>query len=120
MLRTAFLFLLTIPAFAGESAVLSSGLSMHVDRHEESGGMVRLYRGEAVTEMPKAFVVAFEPDELAPAQPVSPPPAPPVSPPPVEQRLPAPASDLRTLVREAAIRAGLPPAFVESVAKVES
>jgi soluble lytic murein transglycosylase-like protein len=122
MPRPVFLFLLTIPAFAGESAVLSSGLRLQVDRHEESGAMVRLYRGESVTEMPKAFVVAFEPDELAPAPPVSPPPAPapPVSPPPAEQHLPAPAKDPRTLVREAAIRAGLPTAFVESVAKTES
>ena len=126
MLRPVFLLLLTIPAFAGESVVLSSGLRLQVDRHEESGETVRLYRGESMTEMPKAFVVAFELDEPAPVQPLSPPlglappvspppaPAPPVSPPPAEQH------DLRTLVREAAVRAGLPPAFVESVAKTES
>jgi soluble lytic murein transglycosylase-like protein len=132
--RPVFLFLLTVPAFAGESAVLSSGLRMQVDRHEESGEMVRLYRGEAVTEMPKTFVVAFEPDEAPPA--LSPPPAPappgslPLAPAPLGSPPLAPAPpgspplaeqhDLRTLVREAAVRAGLPPAFVESVAKTES
>jgi soluble lytic murein transglycosylase-like protein len=119
MLRALSLFLVTIPAIAGESAVLSSGLRLQVDRHEESGGIVRLYRGEAVTELPSAFIAAFEPDE----------PAPPVAPPLAEQLFPAPAQstpvreqahDPRTLVREAAVRAGLPAAFVESVAKTES
>lgn len=99
--------------------MLTSGLRLHVDRHEESGGMLRLYRGEAVTEVPLAMVTAFEPDELAP--PVSPPPAAEHSPAPAQPvAQPAPVVDPRTLVREAAARAGLPAAFVESVAKTES
>jgi soluble lytic murein transglycosylase-like protein len=120
MLRAVWILTLAVPAFAGESAVLSSGLRLHVDRHEESGGMVRLYRGEGVTEMPKAFVTAFEPDEAAPPLPAPPPAAAPqASPQPVAASA-APATDPRSLVRAAAERAGLPAAFVESVAKTES
>jgi soluble lytic murein transglycosylase-like protein len=119
MFRAVWLLILAIPAFAGESAVLSSGLRLHVDRHEESGEVMRLYRGEAVTEMPKAFITAFEPDEAPPA----PPPAPPVVTPPAvaPPAVTAPAvTDPRALVRAAAARAGLPAAFVESVARTES
>jgi soluble lytic murein transglycosylase-like protein len=102
---------------AGESAVLSSGLRLHVDRHEDAGDLVRLIRGESVTVLPKSFVTAYEPD-LAPQAPLAPPPA---AEQPVSAAVPAvPVSDPRTLVREAAARAGLPAAFVESVAKTES
>lgn len=119
---------LSVPAFAGESALLTSGMRLHVDRHEESGGIVRLFRGDAVTEMPVTAVAAFEPDEvLAPADPVSAVPvqvtAPSTAPQPVATPAPKPqpqAPDPRVLVREAAVRAGLPAAFVESVAKTES
>ncbi len=82
--------------------------------------MVKLYRGEGVTEIPITMITAFEPDD--PAPPVPPPPA--AELPPAPPALPAPAApvpmDPRTLVRAAAVRAGLPPAFVESVAKTES
>jgi soluble lytic murein transglycosylase-like protein len=128
MFRAVWILTLAVPVFAGESAVLSSGLRLHVDRHEESDGMVRLYRGESVTVMPKTFVTAFEPDDLAPAPPALL--APPLAAAPQALLLAAPAQpaapatkappDPRTLVREAAARAGLPAAFVESVAKTES
>jgi soluble lytic murein transglycosylase-like protein len=122
-LRALWLLILAVPAFAGESAVLTSGARLHVDRHEESGGMVRLYRGGAITEVPRAMVISFDPDDPAP------PPAPPVL---ADVPAPLPAATApaakppkapeapRTLVREAAARAGLPAAFVESVAKTES
>jgi soluble lytic murein transglycosylase-like protein len=129
MLRAVWLLTLAIPVWAGESAVLSSGLRLHIDRHEESGEVVRLYRGQAVTEMPKAFITAFEPDE-APAAVAEAPAPPPVQPsaqasaPPSAPAAAAPAlaivTDARALVRAAAARAGLPAAFVESVAKTES
>jgi len=91
--------------------------------------MVRLYRGEGVTEMPSAFITAFEPDEAPQPPPASAPPVlpavsaplPTVAPVPAPAPAPAPAiTDPRTLVRAAAARAGLPAAFVESVAKTES
>ena len=72
MSRALWLLTLAVPVFAGESAVLSSGMLLHVDRHEESDGMVRLYRGESVTVMPRTFVTSFEPD--APLAPLAPPP----------------------------------------------
>jgi len=118
--RAIWLLTLAVPVFAGESAVLSSGLRLHVDRHEEAGDLVRLYRGQSVTVLPKSFVTDFEPD-LAPPAPLAPPaaaeqPEAPAAKPPKAPEAPDP----RTLVREAAARAGLPPNFVESVAKTES
>jgi soluble lytic murein transglycosylase-like protein len=122
MLRAFWLLTLAVPAFAGESAVLTSGLRLHVDRHEEAGDLVRLYRGEGVTVLPKSFVTAFEPDEAPPPAPpalVIAAPVPPAVPPALVPAPPA-VTDPRTLVRAAAARAGLPAAFVESVAKTES
>jgi soluble lytic murein transglycosylase-like protein len=120
-IRAVWLLTFALPILAGESAVLTSGLRLHADRHEESGGIVRLYRGESVTEMPSALVTAFEPDEVPAPAPVT---APEIAP-PAAQPVPVPApsqpvKDLRALVRAAAVRAGLPAAFVESVAKTES
>jgi soluble lytic murein transglycosylase-like protein len=91
--------------------------------------MVKLYRGEGVTEIPLSMITAFEPDEATPPAPLlaasaqlrppaAAPQASPQPPPPVV--LPAPVTDPRMLVRAAAARAGLPAAFVESVAKTES
>ncbi len=114
-----------IPAFAGEYAVFVSGMTMHVDRHETSGEVVRLFRGDTVTELPLAALTGFEPDEL-PAEPRTPsetgvtPSSEAVPPAPQAPAPPAPTPDLRVLVREAAAKAGLPAAFVESVAKTES
>jgi soluble lytic murein transglycosylase-like protein len=97
---------------AGEYAVLSSGLRIHADRHERVGEVVRLYTKDGTTEFPADMVTAFEEEEYVP------PAAPPNLPPTAPVRVPAP--DPRTLVRNAAVRSGLPPAFVESVARVES
>lgn len=110
-----FLALLaSIPALAGEYAILSSGQRIRADRHEQSGATVRLFHKEGVTELPAASVVGFEQDDY-----VAPPPAP--VEPPKAAKPPAPASrDPKELVRDAAVRTGLPPAFVQSVAKVES
>ena len=131
-LLSLFVCALTIPAWGGETAVLISGMRYHLDRHEDAGGMIRLYRGAAVTEMPREMVSAFEPDEAPPAPPPEPAisaarPAPDVA---ADQSSATatqahststrPIADPKTLVREAAARAGLPAAFVESVAKTES
>ena len=106
-----------VPAWAGETAILTNGMRLPADRHEESGAVVRLIRGSAVTEIPAALVAKFEADEAPPAAaPVS---APQPQPEPAAPTAPA-TSDPRGMVREAAARAGLPPNFVESVAKAES
>jgi soluble lytic murein transglycosylase-like protein len=110
--KVYFAVLMAVPALAGEYAVLSSGFRIHADRHERSGDTIRLYTKEGFSEFPAALVKAFEPEDYVP------PPAPLPNPPAVAA--PNPPPDPRTLIREAAVRSGLPPAFVESVAKVES
>jgi soluble lytic murein transglycosylase-like protein len=121
MLRLTWILVVAIPVMGGESAVLTSGMRLHIDRHEVAGGIVRLYRGDGVTEMPSAAVTAFEPDEVPPTvaaenSPAQPKPPEPAAKPALDPR----TSDPRTMVRDAAARAGLPAAFVESVAKTES
>src|SRR5579863_4046010 len=100
------------PALAGEYAVLSTGFRIHADHHERDAALVRLFSKDGVTELPAASVVAFEQEDYS---------APPPAPPAVDAPLPdVVRRDIRAVVREASERAGLPPAFVESVAKVES
>jgi soluble lytic murein transglycosylase-like protein len=104
---------MAMPAMAGEYAVLSSGFRIHADRHERVADTIRLFTKDGVTELAAGVVTGFEQEEY-----VAPPPAVPAP----AALVPAPAVrlDPKTLVRNAAIRAGLPPAFVESVARVES
>jgi soluble lytic murein transglycosylase-like protein len=97
-----------LPAFGGEYAVLANGFRIRAERHEIAGSSVLLYTKDGVTEVPAASVASFETEDYTA------PPVPPVVDPPL------PSRDARTLVRDAARRAGLPPALVESVARVES
>jgi soluble lytic murein transglycosylase-like protein len=99
-----------LPVFGGEYAVLSNGFRIHAERHEVVGSSILLYTKDGVTELPASAVELFEIEEYTPP-PVAAPPAPAV---------PEPVKDAATLVREAALRTGLPPALVESVARVES
>jgi soluble lytic murein transglycosylase-like protein len=99
-----------LPVFGGEFAVLSNGFRIHAERHEIAGSSVLLYTQDGVTEMPAAAVTSFEIEEYT---------APPAPVPPVAAA-PLPVKDPRTLLRDAALRTGLPPALVESVARVES
>jgi soluble lytic murein transglycosylase-like protein len=112
--REIVFLLAAVPAFAGEFAVLHTGFRLAVQRHERAGDTVRLITATGVIEMPSASVAAFEPDDA----PVPPPPAPAVI-----AAAPAPAPvqpSPQALVKEAAERYGLPPAFLHSVAKAES
>jgi hypothetical protein len=104
------------PAFGGEYVVLSSGLKLRADRHEQSGGVIRLFRNGGITEVPANFVSGFEEEEVVTPEPVTA-----VLAPVVRTELEQPASlDPKAMVRDAARRSGLPPEFVESVAQVES
>ena len=108
-------FLIVAPLFGGEYAVLSTGFKIRADRHEFSGASVLLYTGKSTTEMPASLVVGFE-EALDPI---------PVSPSAKPASLPASITpraivNPRQLVRDAAAQSGLPPALVESVARVES
>ncbi|MEO7143332.1 MAG: lytic transglycosylase domain-containing protein [Bryobacteraceae bacterium] len=104
--------LLTFPAIAGEYAVLSNGFRLHVDSHRTAGGLVQLQINQGAMELPADQVVRFEEEDYVAA----PPPAPAAASP---QPAPAP-SDPKQMVAQAAQRAGLPAAFVQSVAAVES
>jgi soluble lytic murein transglycosylase-like protein len=110
------------PALAGEDVVLSSGLRLHADRHELADGVVRLYRGAGVIELPAAVIRGFEADEIVPAAPAAETklagPAPAAA--PDSKAADPPVPNLREMVRAAAERNGLPAAFVQSVAKTES
>ncbi len=91
---------------------------MRLDHHEGESGIVRLYTTkDSYCEMAASAVVGYEQDDYVP-----PPPAPVIAPAPVVAAAPAvvPPTDPKTMVREAAVRHGLPPNFVESVARVES
>jgi len=117
--RFLALLLAISPAFAGEYVVFSSGLKLRTDRHEQSGGVIRLFNNGGITEVPAILVSGFEQEEVVP------PPASEVvalgsiAPPAPEIAAPVPL-DPRSMVRDAARRSGLPPEFVESVAQVES
>jgi soluble lytic murein transglycosylase-like protein len=116
----ALLLLIGVPAFAGENAVLASGLTLHVDCHETSGDVVRLYNHDGIIELPAAAIMAFENDDYVPPSPPAPVPAA-QAPSKTPEVMPAnPAVNSRDMVRAAAARNGLPGAFVESVAKAES
>ena len=67
-------------------------------------------------ELPEAVILSYAPDEPLPPAP----PATPVAPAVPNSKEKEIEKDPRALVRGAAVRAGLPPAFVESVAKTES
>ncbi len=72
--------------------------------------MIHLYTGASTTVFPVEAVADVEPDDYVPPLQESKPPVP----------LPAALVDPRELVTRAAIRNGLPPDLVDSVAQVES
>jgi soluble lytic murein transglycosylase-like protein len=122
--RIASALLLAMPAFAGEYAILSSGLRLHIDRHETQAGTVRLFSNDGFSEVPASSVAAFEQEDYVP------PPAPVVTPvavpvvsnvvSPVASAAKSTLADPKILVHDAAVHYGLPPKFVESVARIES
>jgi soluble lytic murein transglycosylase-like protein len=105
---------MALPAWCGEYAVLCNGFRLPAERHEQVGTVVRLITGAAATEIPADQIARFEPDDQIP-----PPPLAPLAPAPNRDRQPA-APDARQLVRGSAERHGLPPEFVDSVARAES
>jgi len=107
-----FLCSVTGVAFAGEYAVLANGSRLHVDRHETSGGKVRLYNADGYIEMDAAAVWGYEAEEYVPPAPA---PAP-ATPTPAAQPAPSPAQ----LADAAADKYGLPRRLVRSVISRES
>jgi hypothetical protein len=109
--------------WAGEFAILTSGARLHLDRHEIIGSTTRLYQGAGFTEIPSTLIADFEFDPPPPTlpQPTNPTLEPSIVKNPTPTEKPESSSnDPQVLIRKAALRAGLPPAFVASVARVES
>lgn len=104
--------LLCSPAWAGEYLILSTGFTVYAERHDTVGDKVVVRTAEGSMEFAASDVAGFQPDEKAQQPPPIPPP--PSATPPVASAEPS------QLVTEAAIHQGLPPAFVHSVARVES
>lgn len=115
VLRLLLFLIASLPVLAGEFAIFASGARIQADRHERDGNVIRLFHGSGVSEVPAAAIVDFEQIESAPVvTSVAPPVA--IAPPAVA----VPSTEPLDLIREAALRAGLPPEFVASVARVES
>jgi soluble lytic murein transglycosylase-like protein len=106
-------------AFAGEFAVLASGVRMYVDRHEADAANVRLYHGNDFLEISASAVKGFEPDDSPPVTHTATVVAPAVSD-LGTAAAPAQAANPLQLADAAADRYGLPRALVRSVMLVES
>jgi soluble lytic murein transglycosylase-like protein len=111
--KLLFAIVTALPAFAGEFAVLSTGFRIHAERHELDGASIKLFTADGMIEVPASSIASFEAEEYVPPAPAPPPVVPPVA-------AALKSTDPKTLVREAAVRHSLPPAFVASVAKAES
>ena len=111
------LFSIALPAWAGEYAILANGQRIHAERHEADGNLIRLILSTGNIEFPANQVTGFEVEEYVP-----PPPA------PAAQAMAAkPAATVdsakltpQQILERAAVKAGLPPEIVHSVAKAES
>jgi soluble lytic murein transglycosylase-like protein len=104
VLRIAAALLLAVNAFAGEYAILASGSSMRVDRHEPNGETVRLYLNGGTIDLPASAIDRFETEYVAPAPPVP------------DATTLAP----KELIEQAAVRWHLPPRFLDAVVRAES
>ena len=118
-MKLAALCALVLPLFAGENAILTSGLRLHASHHETANGVVKLHTSSGIIEVPEGAVAGFETEEyVAPAVLVAAKVA--VVDSPIAPVAPKRATSIRELVENAANKAGLPPAIVHSVAKAES
>jgi soluble lytic murein transglycosylase-like protein len=100
-------------AFAGEYAVLQNGFRVWAERHENDGDRIRLYTTSGTLEFPARDVLKFEVEEYI--RPTPEPAVPEPSTTEAETELTA-----EQLISEAAVRHGLRPEFVHSVAAAES
>jgi len=109
------IILSALPAFAGELVVFSSGLKLRADRHEQEGTQIRLFHNGGVTEVPSTLISGFEQEEVVAPEPIAAVVEPVIPIPEIQ-----PPKNPKAMLREAALRSGLPPEFVQSVAMVES
>jgi soluble lytic murein transglycosylase-like protein len=104
--KLVWLVALAAQAFGAEYAVLATGCTLRIERHEADGAMLRLYMNGGVVEMPAAAVAQFEAEAPTPAT--------------VRAVAPIAPKAPEELVEEAARRFGLPAQFLRSVANAES
>src|SRR5581483_7884579 len=102
---------------AGEYALLSSGMRMRIDRHEQTGDAYVLYSGGGSMKMAAKDITGFEAEEyVATPKPVT---APAPAAPQVAALHPAPL-DSKALIDAAARKTAIPPKLLHSVVKAES
>jgi soluble lytic murein transglycosylase-like protein len=103
------LTLLAVPASAAEVLLLANGFTIRAESVETVGTALRLQTASGTVEIPIEHVVEREA--------IAEPPPPPPPPPPAPVAAPAPPQDP---LEAAARKAGLPPEFLKSVARIES
>lgn len=111
--------LISVPAVAGEFALLESGAQIRIERYEKVGDTIRLYTtADAFLEIPASMVTGFEPEvkSTPPPQVAQPAPIAPAETAKVEKPKPNP----RDLIDKAALAHGVPAEFVHLVARAES
>src|SRR5690348_16924721 len=111
----SILILVASCATAGEYALLSSGMRMRVDRHEERSGTVTLYSGEGSMTLRSHEVAGFEAEEYVAPKPPNPAPQ-------ANASAPAPPRpvDPKALVDAAAKKTAIPAKLLRSVVAAES
>lgn len=101
-------------ALAGELAVLNTGFRLRIERHETQGDLTRLHTEHGSMDVRTDSIASFEVEEY-----VAPKPQPPQTA-PMPVAAPEPVLTSREIVEQAALRHGLQPEFVLSLASVES
>jgi soluble lytic murein transglycosylase-like protein len=111
----SLLLLVTSCATAGEYALLSSGMRLRIDRHEQTGGAFILYSGAGSMKLAAAEVAGFEAEDYV---------APPKADPSPAMAAVAPAKpspvDPKALVDAAARKTAIPQRLLHSVVAAES
>jgi soluble lytic murein transglycosylase-like protein len=113
--RLALIVIAAANAYAGEYAVLQNGFRIAADYHLVSGSLIQLHTKQGTMELPAEKIVRFEQEDYIAT------PAGSATEQPEQQKIAATSQATpRDLVNDAAVRNGLRPEFVRSVAAVES
>jgi hypothetical protein len=111
---------LTLPVWAGESIVLTTGFRLQAERHEVDGGTIRIYSSSGLTEMPAGLVASVETIDNPVTAPVPASPAKQEDAPRPELKNAPVAVNPAELAKTAAQKYDLPGSFVAGVMHAES
>jgi soluble lytic murein transglycosylase-like protein len=112
--------ILASSAWAGEYALLSTGMRLRIDRHERNGDAFVLYSGAGSMQMAATEVAGFEPEDYVLSPKATPAPAPAVAA-VVAAAPPQPAPlDAKALIDAAARKTAIPPRLLHSLVAAES